>query len=214
MLWEALLEIGVPKHLVWLVRQLDLRAVGTVRVDEGKTDVFAFEKGVRQGCLLSPMVFNVVGEKIMRLVKEEAGEKTGCRVAGDNIWNIRYADDTTLLAKSEVELQVSAKLVEEYSAEFGLKINREKTNVISVSGGGSVKMGNTELAVVETFKYLESFITAHDPSGCEIRARLGIARSITSNSQSMWRSSKISQELKERLVCSLVWSVALYGIES
>ena len=69
MLLEALIEIGVPKHLVWLVRQLYLKAVGTVRVDDGKTDMFAFEKGVRQGCLQSPMLFNVVGEKIMRLVK-------------------------------------------------------------------------------------------------------------------------------------------------
>ena len=77
---------------------------GYSAVDNGKTDVFAFEKGVRQGCLLSPMVFNVVGEKIMRLVKQEAGEEIGCRVACDNIWNIRYADDTTSLAESKVHL--------------------------------------------------------------------------------------------------------------
>ena len=76
-LWETLLDLGVPKHLVWLIRQLYLKAVGVVRVGDEITDSFPFEKGVRQGCLLSPMMFSAFGEKILRLVVDETREGSG-----------------------------------------------------------------------------------------------------------------------------------------
>ena len=76
-LWETLLELGVPKHLVWLIPQLYLKAVGVVRVGDGISDTFPFEKGIRLCCLLSPMMFSAFGEKILRLVVDETREGIG-----------------------------------------------------------------------------------------------------------------------------------------
>ena len=212
-IWNVLIEFGVPRHLVWLIRELYLKAVGRVRTEDGPSDVFAFEKGVRQGCLLSPMLFNVIGGKIMRQVESDM-EDGGCRIGGRNIWNLRYADDTTLLAKSKEELEHLAVSVEENSEVYGLTINRKKTNVMAVNGEGSVQIAGTELERVERFKYLGSIIKNDDLTSCEIRARIATAKSVMSSMSEVWSSPKISRDLKKRLVKSLIWSIALYGCES
>ena len=104
---------------------------------------------------------------------------------------------------------------ERHSETCGLKINASKTNVMSVNGTGSVYIGpNTEIKRVEKFKYLGSYVCEGDPSSCEVRTRMAIAKSTMSRMNNVWRSSKIGLNLKKRLVKSLVWSVALYGCES
>ena len=118
---------------------------------------------------------------------------------------------TILLAKDKDELEDLAVSVEERSKNFGLMINRAKTNVMTVHGEGVVKIGETELEVVDKFKYLGSVITPTEPSAREIRTRLAHAKSVTSKLDNVWRSSKLS---KKRLGKALVWSVALYGCES
>uniref|UniRef100_H3A3N0 Reverse transcriptase domain-containing protein n=1 Tax=Latimeria chalumnae TaxID=7897 RepID=H3A3N0_LATCH len=95
-LWDTLVEFGVPKHLVKLYE----KANGCVWVLGENTDEFHFEKGVRQGCLLSPMLFNVIGEKITQIVREKIPQSSGCTIGGCVVWNLRYADDIVLLAKS------------------------------------------------------------------------------------------------------------------
>ena len=103
-LWKILQEMGITDHLTCLLRNLYAGQGATVRIGHGTTDWFQIGKGVRQGCILSPSLFNLYAEYIMRnpgLEEAQAGIKT----AGRNINNLRYADDTTLMAESEEELK-------------------------------------------------------------------------------------------------------------
>ena len=97
-------EMGIPDHLICFLRNLYADQEATVRTGHGTTDWFQIGKGVRQGCILSPCLFNFYAEYIMRNtgVKEA---KAGIKIAGINISNLRYADDTTLMAESEEELK-------------------------------------------------------------------------------------------------------------
>ncbi len=92
------------QHLIWLVKNLYDGATGTVRVQNQRTDSFRFEKGVRQGCLISPLLFNSVGEKIMREVENGFPERPGIVIGGRAIRNLRYADDSTLLSRNKEDL--------------------------------------------------------------------------------------------------------------
>ena len=101
-MWVALREFGVPQHLIWLVKNLYDNATGMIRLEDRKSDPFRFEKGVRQGCLFSPLLFNTVGEYIMRRVDSNMPtERLGKIIGGRAVWNIRYADDTTLVGTTK-----------------------------------------------------------------------------------------------------------------
>ena len=103
-LWKILREMAIPDHLTCLVRKLYAGQEATVRTGHGKTDWLQIGKGVRQGCILSPWLFNLYAEYIMRNAGLEEAQ-AGIKFAGRNINNLRYADDTTLMAESEEELK-------------------------------------------------------------------------------------------------------------
>ena len=102
--WKILKEMGIPDHLICLLRNLYASQEATVRTGHGTTDWFQIGKGVCQGCILSPYLFNLYAEYIMRNSGLEEAQ-AGIKIAGRNINNLRYADDTTLLAESEEELK-------------------------------------------------------------------------------------------------------------
>ena len=121
-LWKILKEIGIPDHLTCLLRNLYAGQEASVRTGHGATDWFQIGKGVRQGYILSPCLFNLYAEYIMRkagLEETQAGIKTTRR----NINNLRYVDDTTLMAESEEELKSLLMKVKEESEKVGLKLN-------------------------------------------------------------------------------------------
>ena len=97
-LWKILKEMGIPDHLTCLLRKLYAGQEATVRTEHGTTDWFQIGKGVRQGCILSPCLFNLYAEYIMRNAGLEETQ-AGIKIAGRNINNLRYADDTTLMAE-------------------------------------------------------------------------------------------------------------------
>ena len=103
-LWTMLKEMGIPDHLTYLLRNLYAGQEATVRTGHGTTDWFQIEKRARQGCILSPCLFNLYAEYIMRNAGLEETQ-AGIKIAGRNINNLRYADDTTLMAESEEELK-------------------------------------------------------------------------------------------------------------
>ena len=103
-LWKILKEMGIPDHLTCLLRNLYAGQEATVRTGHGTTDWFQIGKGVYQGCILSPCLFNFYAEYIMRNARLEEAQ-AGIKIAGRNITNLRYADDTTLIAESEEELR-------------------------------------------------------------------------------------------------------------
>ena len=112
--WKILKEMRIPGHLSCLLRNLYARQEATVRTGHGTTDWFQIGKGVCQGCILSPCLFNLYAEYIMRNAGLEEAQ-AGIKIAGRNINNLRYADDTTLMAESEEELKSLFMKVEEES---------------------------------------------------------------------------------------------------
>ena len=101
--WKILQEMGIPDHLTCLLRNLYASQEATVRTGHGTTDQFQIEKGVHQGCILSPFLVNLYAEYILRNAALEETQ-AGIKIARRNINNLRYADDTTLMAESEEEL--------------------------------------------------------------------------------------------------------------
>jgi len=117
--------MGIPDHLSCLLRNLYAGQEATVRTRHGTTDWFQFGKGVCQSCILSPSLFNLFAEYIMRKARLDEA-LAGIKIAGRNINNLRYVDDTTLMAESEEELKTLLMKVKEESEKAGLKLNIQK----------------------------------------------------------------------------------------
>ncbi|XP_055415995.1 delta-sarcoglycan isoform X2 [Bubalus kerabau] len=124
-LWKILKEMGIPDHLICLLRNLYAGQEATVRTGHGTTDWFQIGKGVHQGCILSPYLFNLYAEYIMRNAGLEETQ-AGIKISGRNINNLRYADDTTLMADSEEEFKSLLMKVKVESEKVGLKLNIQK----------------------------------------------------------------------------------------
>ena len=125
--WKILKEVGIPDHLICVLRNLYAGQEATVRTTHGTTDWFQIGKGVCQGCIWSPCLFNLHAEYIMRNAGQEEAQ-AGIKIAGRNINNLRYADDTTLMVESEEELKSLLMKVKEESDKVGLKLNIQKTD--------------------------------------------------------------------------------------
>ena len=121
-LWKILQEMGIPDHLTCLLRNVYAGQEATVRTGHGTTDWFQVRKGLCQGYILSPCLFNLYAECIMRNARLDEAQ-VGIKIVGRNINNLRYADDTTLMAESKEELKTLFMKVKEESEKFGLKLN-------------------------------------------------------------------------------------------
>ena len=160
--------MGIPDHLTCLLRNLYAGQEATVRTLYGTTDWFKIKKGVRQGCLLSPCLFNLYPEHIMRnarLGELQAGIKIGRR----NINNLRYADDTTLMAENEEERKSLLMRVKEESSRAGLRLNIKKTKIMASSPISSRQMERENAEVVTDFLFLGSKITVDGDCNNEIK---------------------------------------------
>ena len=122
--------MGIPEHLTCLLRNLYAGQEATVRTGHGTPDWFQIGKGVRQGCILSPCLFNLYAEYIMRNAGLDEAQ-AGIKIAGKNNNNLRYADDTTLTAESEEELKSLLMKLKEETKKVGLKLNIQKTKVMA-----------------------------------------------------------------------------------
>ena len=121
-LWKILKEMGIPDHLTCLLINLYAGQETKVRIGHGTTDWFQTGKGVRQGCILSPCLFNLFAEYIKRNAGLDEAQ-AGIKIAGRNSNNLRYADDTTLMAKSKEELKSLLMKVKEENEKVSLKLN-------------------------------------------------------------------------------------------
>ena len=122
--------MGIPDHLTCLLRNLYAGQEATVKTGHGTTNWFQIGKRVRQGCILSPCLFNLYAEYIMKNARLDEAQ-AGIKIAGRNINNLRYADDTTLMAEREEELKSLRMKVKEESEKVGLKLNIQKTKIMA-----------------------------------------------------------------------------------
>ena len=129
-LWKILKEMGIPDHLTSLLRKLYAGQKATVRTGHGTTNWFQIGKGVRQGCILLPCLFNLYAEYIMQNVGLDEAQAR-MRISGGNINDLRYADDTTLMAEREEELRSLLMKVREASEKAGLKLNIQKMKIMA-----------------------------------------------------------------------------------
>src|SRR5574337_562589 len=151
--------MGIPEHLICLLRNLYAGQKARDRTGHGTTDWFQIGKGVRQGCILSPCLFNFYAEYIMRNAGREETQ-AGIKIAGRNINNLRYADDTTLMAESEEELKSLLMKVKEESEKVGLKLNIQKTKIMASGPTTSWEIDGETVETVSDFIFLGSKITA------------------------------------------------------
>ena len=122
--------MGIPDHLTCLLRNLYAGQEATVRIEHGTTDWFQTGKGVCQGCILSPCLFDLYAEYIMQNARLDE-EQAGIKIFGKNINSLRYADDTTLTTESEEELKNLLMKAEEESEKGGLKLNIQKMKIMA-----------------------------------------------------------------------------------
>ena len=122
--------MGIPDHLTCLLRNLYAGQEATVRTGHGTMDWFQIRKGVRQGCILSPCLFNFYAEYIMRNAGLDEA-RAGIKISRRNINNLRYADDTSLMAESKEELKSLLMKVKEESEKVGLKLTIQKTKIMT-----------------------------------------------------------------------------------
>ena len=129
-LWKILKEMGIPENLTCLLRNLFAGQEAKVRTGHGTIDWFQIGKRVRQGYILSPCLFNLYAEYIMRTARLDEAQ-AGIKIAGKNTKNLRYADDTTLMAESAEELKSLLMKVKDESEKAGLKLNIQKTKIMA-----------------------------------------------------------------------------------
>ena len=192
-------ETVIPDHLTCLLRNLYAGQEATVRTGHGTTDWFQLGKGVRQGWILSPCLFNFYAEYIMRNAGLEEAQ-AGIKIAGRNTNNLRYADDTTLMAESEEELKSLLMKVKEESEEVGLKLNIQKKKIMASGPTTSWenRWGNSGNSVRLYFG--GSKITAVGDCSHEIKRHLLLGRKVMTNLDSIFKSRDITLPTKVHLV--------------
>ena len=146
--------MGIPDHLICLLRNLYAGQEVTVRTGHGTTDWFQIRKGVRQGCILSLCLFNFHAEYIMRNSGLEETQ-AGIKIAGRNINNLRYADDTTLRAESKEELKSLLMKVKVESEKVGLRLNIQKKKIMASGPITSWEMDGETVETVSDFVFLQ-----------------------------------------------------------
>ena len=174
-LWKILKEMGIPDHLTCLLRTLYAGQEETVRTGHGTTDWFQIGKGVRQGCISSLCLFNLYAEYIMRSDGLDEAQ-AGINIAGRNISNLSYADDTTIIAESEELKSLLEKVKEE--REAGLKLNIQKTKIMT---SGPITSWQTDGETVESDRFYflgGSKITADGDCSHEIKRRFLLGRKV------------------------------------
>ena len=190
------------------LRNLYAGQEATLRTGHGTTDWFQIGKGERQGSILSPCLFKLYAEYIMRNAGVDEAQD-GIKIAGRNINNLRYADDTSLIAKSEEELKILLMKVKEESEKFGLKLNIQKAKIMA---SGPISSWKIDRETIEIF--LGSKITADGDYSHGIKRRLLFGIKAMTKLDSILQSRDITFLTKFHLVKAMFFPVVTYGCES
>ena len=205
--WKILQEMDIVDHLTCLLRNMYAGQEATVRTGHGTTDLFQIEKGVYQGCILSPCLFNLYAEYIMRNAGLEAAQ-AGIKISSRNISNLTDTDDSTLMAESEEELKSLLMKVKEQGEKVGLRL---KIHGIWSHHCMANRCGNSGNNILY---FLGSKIPADSDCSHEIKRRLLLERKVMTNLDSILKCRDIALPTKVRLVKAMAFPVVMYGCES
>ena len=202
--------MGISHHLTCLLRNLYAGQETTVRTGHGTTEWFQIGRGVCQGYILPPCLFNLHAEYIMRNTGLEEAQ-AGVKITGRNINNLRYADDTTFMAENEEELKSLLVKVKRESEKVSLKLNIQKTEIMA---SGPITSWQIDGETVTDFTFLGSKITADGDCSHEIKRCLLLARKVMNNLDSILKSRDVTLPTKVHVVKAMVFPVVMYGCES
>ena len=189
--WKILKEMGIPDNLTCLLRNMYAGEEATIRTGYGTTDWFQIGKGVCQGCISSPCLFNLYAEYIMRNTGLEEAQ-AGIKIARININNLRYADDSALMAESEEQLKSLLMKVKEENEKVGTKLNIQKTKIMTSGPITSWQVDGETVETVSDFILGDSKITADGDFTHEIKRCLLLVRKVMTNLDSIFKSRDIS----------------------
>ena len=205
--------MGIPDHLNHLLRDLYAGQTAAVNSGYGTTDWFQIGKGVYQGCILSPCLFNLYAEYIMRNNGLDEAQP-GIKIARRNTNNFRYADDTTFMAESEEELRSLLMKVKEENEKAGLKLNIRKTKIMVSGPIISWQIEGGKMEIVTDFIFLGSKITADGAYSHETKRCLFLGSKAMTNRDSVLKSRDINFPKNVCLTKAMVLPVVMCGCES
>lgn len=215
--WNKLMNILKKNGVDWrdrrLIKNLYLQQRIRVQIGDEMTEESIMGRGVRQGCCLSPILFNIYLEHIMQKCMKQ---NRGVRVGGRRIECIRFADDMVLLAENERTMINMLKDLNKTCEEFGMRINKKKTKCMVISArrvGTTIRLGQEVIEQVSAFKYLGSIITEDMRCHKEVKTRIAMAKEAFNKKRRLLCGS-MDRNLRKRLAKCFIWSVALYGAET
>ena len=225
-MWEIMIDMGFPKHLVCLIENLYLNQEAAVRVEGETSEWFSVGKGVRQGCILSPYLFNIYAENIMRNftydtqryndpADPEHDTFDSLNIGGRALPELRYADDTVLLSNTPEGLEKMINSVKHHSEEQNLFLNAKKTKIMrtdKTEKAADITIGNEQIEEVSDFDYLGSLIANNGDGMKEIKRRLGMATNKLKTMKNLWKGKSVRTKLK--FLRALIFPIATYGSET
>ena len=204
--------MGVPEHLIVMLSNLYTNQEATIMTEYGETSNIPIGKGVRQGCILSPLLFNIYAEKIMR----EALDKwdKGIGIGGRKVSTLRYADDTTLIASNREDLIELIEKVKSSSEKAGLYLNVKKIKVMATGELDSIIVDGVNIEVVERFVFLGALITSDGQIDMELCRRIAMGKSAMGSLRKNFKDRDLRLATKVKIVQTLIFPIILYGAET
>ena len=213
---DTLKQLEVDGKDLTLIKNLYWNQTASIQTEDGYSASFPIKRGVRQGCVMSPSLFNVYTDRIFR----EFEEMPGVKLSGEYINNLRYADDTVLLAETEEELQKLVDTVKEGSLKYGLEMNTKKTKTMIVRRNVkeevrvNIKVGEAILEQVKSYQYLGQLITEDGRCENEIRRRIGIARTNFLKMKDVLVTKNLSLVTRKKILHCYIMSSLMYAAET
>ena len=215
-LWKITAWYGIPPCYITIFKSLYEHSRCCVKTDDGFTEEFEVRTGVRQGCMISPLLFGLAIDWMMRKVNDQS--ENGI------IWNRRqqlcdldFADDIALIRNSRDALQLVTDKTEEVGSSIGLRISYKKSKIMSVGGQRPfipVSLRDQHLEDINEFVYLGSSISGSSDINVEIKRRIALASSTFAELSKIWKNRNITLEVKLKIYKACVLSVAMYGAET
>lgn len=216
-LWQTLIDMNFEPKLIALLKSLYNEQKAMVRLESMTTESFEVGKGVRQGCILSPHLFSLYTEDIMRKVEEDDRKDLydEVKINGQKIRDLRYADDTALMSTTAEGLKNLMKATKEHSEAKHLRLNIKKTKIMDSDKceiKTKIEIDNETIENVDSFDYLGATFQGDGSSRKEIRKRIAIAKQKLKNMNKLWTG--LETKLKLQILKTCIFPIALYGCEA